>query len=404
VTAAAAPVVDRSRAENLDRADPLARFRERFVFADPDVIYLCGNSLGPPSRAGVAAIDGAIAAWSRRLVDGWEDWLDLPSRIGDRMAGPLLGARRGEVIVSDSTSVNLYKLAAAALGAAAPRSVIVADASDFPTDRYVLAALPAALRLISDGGTAAPTAASVAAVLDADVALVCLSHIGYLSGAVADMAAITAVVHDAGALMLWDLSHSVGCYPIDLESAGVDLAVGCTYKYLSAGPGAPALLYVRSEQQRRLRQPIWGWFGQRDQFAMGPDYDPWPDVRQFLVGTPPVLALAGIGGSIDVVAEAGIGAIRAKALALGELAMDLYRAWLPGLGFRLGSPLEGPARGSHVGLRHGDAQRIHRELGAAGRIVTDFRFPDTIRMGLAPLTTRFVDVWDALAALRQLSY
>jgi kynureninase len=404
VTPPAAAPEDRSRAEALDRADPLARFRERFVFADPDVIYLCGNSLGPPSRAGVAAIEGAMGAWSSRLVDGWDDWVDLPGRVGDRMAGPLLGARPGEVIVGDSTSINLYKLAAAALAAASPRSVIVADAGDFPTDRYVLAGLPATLRLIAGAETVAPTAASLAAALDADVALVCLSHIGYRSGAVADMGAITAAVHDAGALMLWDLSHSVGCYPIDLESAGADLAVGCTYKYLNAGPGAPAFLYVRSDQQQRLRQPIWGWFGQRDQFAMGPDYDPWPDVRQFLVGTPPVLALAGIGGSIDVVAEAGTGAIRAKALALGELAIDLYRAWLPDLGFRLGSPVAGPARGSHVGLRHRDAQRIHRELGAAGRIVTDFRFPDTIRMGLAPLTTRFVDVWDAFAALHRLSY
>lgn len=394
----------RSHAEELDRGDALAHFREEFVFADPSVIYLCGNSLGRMAKSAAAGIERAMAEWAECLVDGWDSWLDLPSRIGDLMAGPILGARPGEVVISDSTSVNLYKLAVAATSARPQRGVVVTDAAEFPTDRYVLSGLPLQRRLISGESAAAPTVASVTAVLDSDVALVSLSHIGYRCGAVADLAAITAAVHDAGALMLWDLSHSAGCYPIDLEAAGVDLAVGCTYKYLCAGPGAPAFLYVRSELQPRLRQPIWGWFGQRDQFAMGPEYDPWPDVRQFLVGTPPVLALAAIQGSVEVIAAAGVAAIRDKALALGELAVQLHRAWLLARGFTLGSPADGHARGSHLALQHPDAEHIHRALHADGRVVTDFRSPDTIRIGLAPLTTRFVDVWDAFDILRGISY
>jgi kynureninase len=191
---------------------------------------------------------------------------------------------------------------------------------------------------------------------------------------------------------------------VALDQCGVDLAVGCTYKYLCAGPGAPALLYVRTQLQERLRQPIWGWFGQRDQFAMGERYDPSPDVRQFLVGTPPVIGLAGVQGGVEVVAEAGLAAIRTKAVALGELGVQLHRAWLAPQGFALGSPEEGVRRGSHLALRHADAQRIHHALARDGRVITDFRFPDTIRLGLAPLTTRFSDVWDAFDRLRALSY
>ncbi|MDQ1399189.1 MAG: kynureninase, partial [Acidimicrobiaceae bacterium] len=319
------------------------------------------------------------------------------------MAGPILGAAAGQVVVSDSTSVNLYKLAMAARAAVPGRQVVVTDAGDFPTDRYVLEGL-GNRRLITADPITGPTVDDVARALDEQVAVVCLSHVGYRSAALADMAAITAAVHDAGALMLWDLSHSAGCYPVALDQCGVDLAVGCTYKYLCAGPGAPALLYVRTQLQERLRQPIWGWFGQRDQFAMGERYDPSPDVRRFLVGTPPVIGLAGVQGGVEVVAEAGLAAIRTKAVALGELGVQLHRAWLAPQGFALGSPEDGVRRGSHLALRHADAQRIHHALARDGRVITDFRFPDTIRLGLAPLTTRFSDVWDAFDRLRALSY
>ncbi len=387
----------------MDVSDPLAEFRDRFVFTDRDTIYLCGNSLGRQPRAAVERMTTAQQEWAERLVGGWDDWLDLPSRVGDGMAGPLLGSGPGQVVVSDSTSVNLYKLAAAARSSMPERPVLVTDAGNFPTDRYILEGLGPCRRISADP-IMGPCVNDVVAALDDQVALVCLSHIDYRSAAVADMAAITTVVQSAGALMLWDLSHSVGCHPIELDAAGVDLAVGCTYKYVGAGPGAPAFLYVRKALQSRLRQPIWGWFGQRDQFAMGSEYQPFPDVRQFLVGTPPVIGLAGVQGGVEVVAEAGVAAIRAKARALGQLAVDLQRGWLAPKGFVLGSPAEAAQRGSHVALRHADAQRLHRELGREGRVITDFRFPDTIRMGLAPLTTRFVDVWDAFDRLRALSY
>jgi kynureninase len=404
MTSPAAP--DRVHAEALDAADLLAPFRDRFVFSHPGEIYLCGHSLGRPTKAGVASMAAAVEAWGQHLVGGWhddgQDWLDLPRRVGDVVAG-IVGAGPGEVMVCDSTSVNLYKLAAAAQALVPGRDVVVRHAGDFPSDRYVLAGLGRG-RVITADPMAGPSAADVAAVLDDDVAVVCLSHIGYRSSAVADMAAVTAAVHHAGALMLWDLSHSAGCYPVALKESSVDLAVGCTYKYLSAGPGAPAFLYVRTELQDRLRQPIWGWFGQRNQFAMGDEYQPWPDIRRFLAGTPPVVGIAGVRAGVEVVAEAGPAAIRDKAVRLGELAVELYRAWLAPLGFALGSPVDPIDRGSHVALRHPDAGRIHRELGADGRVVTDFRHPDTIRLGLAPLTTQFQDVWDAFDRLRGISY
>jgi kynureninase len=398
--------IDRGTAEALDRADPLASFRARFVEADPGVIYLCGNSLGRPTTAGVARVGQALAQWGQHLVQGWHDeldWLGMPSRVGDLMAGPLLGAGPGQVVVSDSTSVNLYKLAAAARSVRPGRDVVLTDAGNFPTDRYVAEGL-GPRRLITADPVEGPSVDDVVAALDDQVAVVCLSHIDYRSAAVADMAAITAAVHRAGALMLWDLSHSVGCYPVTLDEAGVDLAVGCTYKHLGAGPGAPAFLYVRQNLHGRLRQPIWGWFGQRDQFAMAPDYAPWPDVRQFLVGTPPVIGLAGVEAAVEVVAEAGLTAIRAKAVALGRLAVEHYQRELAPKGFVLGSPIDPDRRGSHLALRHPDGQRLHRDLIEQARVITDFRFPDVIRLGLAPLTTRFVDVWDATAHLAALSY
>lgn len=397
------PGPDRPHAEALDAADALAAFRTRFADEDPGTIYLCGNSLGRQPMAAARRIEHALKEWAEQLVDGWHGWLDLPARVGDLMAGPILGAAAGQVVVSDSTSVNLYKLAMAARAAVPGRQVVVTDAGDFPTDRYVLEGL-GNRRLITADPITGPTVDDVARALDEQVAVVCLSHVGYRSAALADMAAITAAVHDAGALMLWDLSHSAGCYPVALDQCGVDLAVGCTYKYLCAGPGAPALLYVRTQLQERLRQPIWGWFGQRDQFAMGERYDPSPDIRRFLVGTPSVIGLAGVQGGVEVVAEAGLAAIRTKAVALGELGVQLHRAWLAPQGFALGSPEDGVRRGSHLALRHADAQRIHHALARDGRVITDFRFPDTIRLGLAPLTTRFSDVWDAFDRLRALSY
>ncbi|HEX8930560.1 MAG TPA: kynureninase [Actinomycetota bacterium] len=399
---------DRRAAERLDRDDPLAGLREQFVIDDPDLLYLDGNSLGRLPRRSVARLREVVEReWGERLIRSWnERWMDLPARVGDLLGEHLLGAAPGQVAVSDSTSVNLYKLAAAALDANPGREVIVSDRHNFPTDRYVLEGLAAErgrrLELVEFDELEGPTAAAVERVVDRRTALLCLSHVDYRSGALADMAAIDAVARRAGAITLWDLCHSVGAVPVELDAAGADLAVGCTYKYLNAGPGAPAFLYVRRERQARLRQPIWGWFGQREQFAMGQGYDPAPDVSRFLVGTPFVPGVALVEEGVALLAEAGIERLRAKGIALTELIVALYDEWLAPLGFGLASPRDPALRGSHVALAHPDGYRISQVLISSRRVIPDFRPPDRIRLGPAPATTRFVDVWDAMDRLRGL--
>jgi kynureninase len=399
-------LTDRTEAERLDREDPLAAFRNRFVIDDPELIYLDGNSLGRLPRRSLERLGKVVEQeWGRRLIRAWnERWIDLPARVGDLLGQHLLGAAPGQVVVSDSTSVNLYKLAVAALDACPGRTVIVSDRGNFPSDRYVLEGLAAArglrLELVEFDDLRGPTAAVVASLVDERTALVSLSHVDYRSGTLADMAAINAVAHEAGALTLWDLCHSAGSVPVELDASGTDLAVGCTYKYLNAGPGAPAFLYVRGEHVERLRQPIWGWFGQRDQFAMGQGYAPAPEVSRFLVGTPQVLGVALVEEGAALLAEAGIQRLRAKSIALTELLVRLHDAWLAPLGLTLASPRDAAARGSHVAIAHPDAYRICRALIEKAGVILDFRAPDCIRLGLAPITTRFTDVWDAMDRLR----
>jgi kynureninase len=389
----------RAHAEALDAADPLAAFRERFVLEaeGDDRIYLDGNSLGRLPRETATRLAAQVEEWGERLVGGWPDWIELPTRVGDRLAESVLGARPGEVLVCDSTTVNLYKLAHAGLDARPGRRAILADPNDFPTDRYVLEGI-AATR-----GLELRWAERVDEVAE-DVALVVLSHVSYRTGALADLRAVTAAAHAGGALVLWDLSHSAGALPVELEASGADLAVGCTYKYLNAGPGSPAYLYVRAALQDELRSPIQGWFGQRDQFRMGPRYEPADGIERFLAGTPPILGLAAVETGAGLVSEAGIERLRAKSVALTELLVELHDARLAQLGFELGTPREPERRGSHVSLRHPDAWRITRALIERARVVPDFRGPDSVRLGVPPLYTRFVDAWDAvdrLAALVQ---
>jgi kynureninase len=398
--------LSRAEAQALDAADPLARFRACFVFDDGDRIYVDGNSLGRLPRETIERLSARVGEWGSRLVTAWPDWIDLPRRVGDRLAD-VVGARPGEVVLADSTTVNLYKLALAALDARPGRSAIVTDAANFPTDRYVFEGIAAAraadLRLFESDTVEGPTATeAVEACAPGDVALLSLSHVSYRSGALADMEAITRGAHEAGALVLWDLSHSAGAVPIDLDGAGADLAVGCTYKYLNGGPGAPAFLYVRSGLEGELRSPIWGWFGQREQFAMGPEYDPAPDVTRFLAGTPPVLDLAAVEAGVDLVLEAGLEPLREKSVALTELVIDLYDEWLAPLGFGLGTPRNPARRGSHVSLLHDEGWRICRALIEHAAVVPDFRRPDSIRYGLPPLYTRYVDAWDAVDRLRRI--
>jgi kynureninase len=394
---------------SLDAADPLASFRDRFVFADPALVYLDGNSLGRLPRATVERLGAVVGdEWGGELIRAWDHWIDEPARVGDLLGGEILGARSGEVILSDSTTVNFYKLARAALTARSGRRIVITDRANFPTDRYVLEGLAvdgtAENAWLDPDPIEGPELDEIAAVLDehpGDVALVTLSHVNYRSAAIADMAAITELAHAAGALVLWDLSHSAGSIEVDLEGSQVDLAVGCTYKYLNGGPGAPAWLYVRESLQAELRNPIQGWFGQRDQFAMGQGYEPRPDIGAWLTGTPGILALAAAEIGIRLVAEAGMARIRAKGIALTEYAIALVDDRLASRGVTLGSPRDPARRGAHVALRHPDARRLTAGLIDAG-IVPDFRAPDSIRLGLSPLTTSFADVARGVGALERL--
>ncbi|MFH9938113.1 MULTISPECIES: kynureninase [Streptomyces] len=400
--------IPRAAAEELDAADPLAGFRDRFVITDPELIYLDGNSLGrlpaaTPDRLREVVEEG----WGEGLVRSWQGWIDWGARLGDRLAEHVLGARPGEVVISDSTSVNLYKLAGAALDAAPGRGTVLMDAEDFPTDRYILQGLTAQrglrLRRLASGLDGGLDLDVLRSALDQDVALVVLSLVSYRSGALLDMAKVNELARAAGARVLWDLSHAAGAVPVDLAATGAELAVGCTYKYLNGGPGSPAFLYVRGELQAELRQPVWGWFGQREQFRMGPDYDPVPGIERFLVSTPPLLSLAAIDPALALVEEAGMARIRAKGLLLGRLVDDLADAWLAPLGFRPASPRPPERRGSHVSLYHRDAWRICQTLAADAKVVCDYRVPDRLRIGPSPLYTRFTEVWDALARLRQVA-
>ena len=394
----------------LDAADPLAPFRRRFVIPDPDLVYLDGNSLGrPPLRAIEHVSRVATEEWAGQLIRGWEHWLAAPSRVGDLLGTGLLGARPDEVVICDSTTVDFYRLASAALDARPGRGTIVTDRANFPTDRYVLEGLARdrdrEIAWLDPDPIDGPTADAVAAALAAhpgDVALVTLSHVNYRSAAIADLPAITGLAHDAGALVLWDLSHSAGAVPVGLAEHGVDLAVGCTYKYLNGGPGAPAYLYIRSDLQGELPNPIQGWFGQADQFEMGQGFRPRPGIAGWLTGTPGMLGLAAAEEGIRVSVEAGIDAIRAKGIALTEYAIALYDAWLAPLGFSLGSPREAARRGAHVAVRRSDARELTRRLIEAG-VVPDFRAPDSVRLGLSPLTTSFSDVARGVATLARLA-
>lgn len=396
--------LSRERAVALDAADPLASLRDAFVHDDPELIYLDGNSLGRlPKTTADRVVRLVRDEWGSGLIRSWRHWVDLPLQVGDLIGASLVGAAAGQVVVSDSTTVNLYKLAAAALDARPGRTVIVTDDDNFPTDRYVLQGLAAQrgleLRVVhADINDGLDLDALRHAVGD-DTALVSLSHVAYRSGALLDMAAVNEIVHDAGALVLWDLCHSAGAVPVELDATGADLAVGCTYKYLGGGPGAPAFLYVREELQETMRQPIWGWFGQRNQFEMGPVYEPAPGIDRFLVGTPTVVGIAAVEEGVRLLAEAGIGRLREKGQALTGYVIELARAWLPGLD--LATPAEPERRGSHVALCHPDAWRITQAL-IEDKVIPDYRTPDRLRLGPAPISTSFTDVWDALNRLRRI--
>ena len=390
-----------------DDADPLRHHRDRYVHTDPELIYLDGNSLGRlPTATREIVSDAVTEQWGDRLIRSWnEGWWELQVALGDKLA-PLLGARPGEVIISDSTSVNLYKLADAALSAASGRrNRIVSDDLNFPSDLYVLDGVArrhgGELVVVSSDGRHGPLTALSEAIDDV-TALVSLSHTAFKSGYTYDLGTVTAMAHAAGAMTLWDCSHSVGAVPIDLGDAEVDLAVGCTYKYLNGGPGSPAFLYVRSDLQDRLHNPITGWWGHEKPFRFDLEFSPISGIRRFHSGTMPILSLASAEAGIDDVLDAGISAIRAKSIELTSFLIAHADERLAPLGFTVASPRDATQRGGHVALSHEHAWPVARAMTDRAKVIPDFRTPDNVRLGPSPLYTRFVDVHTAIGRIERL--
>jgi len=395
----------RDFARALDAADPLGAFRDRFVFAD-DTVYLDGNSLGRLPKATPPRLQQMIREeWGRDLIRSWPDWMELATGVADRLGREVLEVDDGQVAISDSTTVNLYKLINAALDRRPGRSTILIEKDNFPTDLYVVQGIAQArgmqttyLESDIDQGI---DDRLVRDALDSDVALVVLSHVAYRSGALADMTAITAAVHEAGALVLWDLCHSAGSVRIPLQASEADLAVGCSYKYLNAGPGAPAFLYVRRDLQPELQQPIWGWFSQRGQFDMTQRYTPADGITRFLTGTPNMVGIVAIDEALNTNADAGIARIEEGGRLLTGYALLLAEEWLRPLGFTIASPRQPSRRGAHLTLHHDQAWQVCQAMIARG-VVPDFRTPDRLRLGFAPLTTSYDDVWCGLDHIRQI--
>ena len=377
-------MITRDEALALDSVDPLAHFRDRFHIPQPHVVYLDGNSLGMPPKRTIERITEIYEHdWATGLIRSWDHWLDMPQRVGDVLA-PLIGAGPGEVVVHDTTTLNVYQLVHGALGLNPGRRVIAISEHDFPTDRYVVDGIAHSLGLEVRHGFDR---------LD-DVAVVVRSVIDYRTAEMVDVAAETARAHAAGALVVWDLSHAVGAVAIDLHACGVQLAIGCSYKFLNGGPGAPAWTYVAKELQTSIRQPIWGWFAAVDQFAMGPQFEPRPDITRMLLGTPTIMAVAAAEVGIALSAEAGITAIHAKGSELTRFAIDLCDQF----GLATPTPRDPARRGNHVAIEHAHAKRVVADLTARD-IIFDFREPNIIRAGCSPLTTRFVDVFDGITAI-----
>ena len=396
-------------ARRMDRADGLAHYRKRFAGAETDLVYFDGNSLGrPPVSAIERMSDFMRDGWGERLIRGWDEaWLQLPVEIGDRIGRAVIEAKAGQTVIGDSTTVLLYKLARAAVDAQVARDPrrreIVVDTDNFPTDRYVLDGIAAErglrLRWIDVDTSTGVTPEQLAEAVGPETALVVVSHVAYRSAYLADARELTRIAHDAGALILWDLCHSAGSVPVRADAWGFDLAVGCTYKYLNGGPGSPAFAYVRDDLQAVLTQPIQGWFGTRDMFAMGPDYEPEPSIRRFLSGTSPIVGMLPMEETLAMIEEAGMPTLRAKSVALTSFAIALADDWLGPLGVTLASPAESEERGGHVTLLHPAMREVTARLWQRD-VIPDYRDPGGLRIGLSPLSTSFEEVHRGLAATR----
>jgi kynureninase len=403
---------DRQFALDLDARDPLAHFRSQFVIGDPNICYLDGNSLGRLPLTTIDAVNNFMKdEWGPEVVTGWGHWVDEAQPTGDLIGRATLGAAAGQVLACDTTSVNFYQLARAAIHARPGRKTIITDAANFPTDRYILDGIAKQFGLnlvIIDNESAGAaeneriTPEILAPYLNGDVALVTLEVIQYRSGARNDIKSITDLVRKHGAFMLWDASHAVGAIEMDFDKNGVDIAVGCTYKYGNSGPGAPAWLYVNKRVQAELQVPIQGWFSQGDQFAMGADFERAPGIRGFQIASPSLIGLRCIKSAFTMIEEAGIGAISEKAAIGTEMMIQLYDAWLAELGFTLLTSRNPQERGGHITLGHPDAARICVALREFAAVIPDYRTPNSIRLAIAPLPTSYVEVWDGFARIRDL--
>ncbi len=388
-------------------ADPLAEHRDRFVGADSGLVYFDGNSLGRPLKVTADRLASFVTEeWGGRLIRGWDEhWFDLPLTLGDEIGRVCLGAAPGQVAVGDSTTVLLYKLMRAAVAARPGRTELVIDRDNFPTDRYIADGVARecglSLRWIEVDTTAGVTAELLASAVSERTALVVLSHVAYRSAYLADGAELTRIAHDAGALVLWDLSHSGGSVPVELDAWGVDLAVGCTYKYLNGGPGSPAYCYVAERHLDELTQPIQGWMGATDPFLMGPDYTPTAGIRRFLSGTPAVVGMLAVADMVELIAEVGMPAVREKSVGLTEHAIALADERLAGLGVTVASPRSSAERGGHVTLNHPAMREVVAALWEQD-VIPDYRDPGGLRVGLSPLSTSYDELDRGIEAVREL--
>ena len=404
-------VTDRAYALELDKNDPLAHFKSQFVVTDPEMCYLDGNSLGRLPKETISAVNNLMSEWGSEVVTGWGHWVDEAQPTGDLLGQAALGAGPGQILVCDTTSVNFYQLCLAAVHARPGRKTIITDAANFPTDRYILDGIAKQfglkLVLIQNEDPAVATHERIttqvlAPYLNDDVALVTLQVIQYRSGARTDIKSITDLVRAIGALVVWDASHAVGAIELNLDANGVDLCVGCTYKYGNSGPGSPAWLYVSKKIQKELQVPIQGWFAQDAQFEMGPVFERAQNIRGFQIASPSLIGIRCVQTAFSMIKEAGIDAIAHKAAVGTQMMIDLYDAWLAPLGFVLNTSRDPKERGGHISLVHPDAAQICVAMREISNVIPDYRTPNSIRLAISPLPTSFVEVWDGFARTRDL--
>ena len=404
-------VTDRAYALELDKNDPLAHFKSQFVVTDPEMCYLDGNSLGRLPKETISAVNNLMTEWGAEVVTGWGHWVDEAQPTGDLLGQAALGAGPGQILVCDTTSVNFYQLCLAAVHARPGRKTIITDAANFPTDRYILDGIAKQFGLnlvIIDNEDPAVakheriTTQVLAPYLNDDVALVTLEVIQYRSGARTDIKSITDQVRAIGGLVVWDASHAVGAIELNLDANGVDLCVGCTYKYGNSGPGSPAWLYVSRKIQKELQVPIQGWFAQDAQFEMGPVFERAQNIRGFQIASPSLIGIRCVQTAFSMIKEAGIDAIAQKAAVGTQMMIDLYDAWLAPLGFVLNTSRDPKERGGHISLVHPDAAQICVAMREISNVIPDYRTPNSIRLAISPLPTSFVEVWDGFARTREL--